>query len=131
MVFQEVNSAKTYVKTTACKVGDVMVEGWYIGSYTSKKYGNQQHSFITETGENVVLNGAGQLDYIIENQIKPEDYVKVLFDGKKTIEKGALAGTAVNQFKSYVDPSRSGKRVAAPKEIGVNSDLTDDEDVIL
>ena len=131
MAFQDLNAAKKYVKTTALAKGEEMVEGWYIGSHISKKYGNQQHNFITEAGEHVVLNGAGQLDYIIENQVKPEDYVKVIFDGKVVLQKGPQAGTAVNQFKAYVDPSRAGKRAAAPKEIGTNSELADEEDVVL
>jgi len=127
MAFQEVSTAKKYIKYSECDAGDELVVGWYIGT-TDGKFG-EQHNFITETGEHVVLNSAGQLDYFIKTHIQPEDFVKIIFKGKTKLEKGPMAGKEANAFAYYKDPSRAGKRasyveVAAPE-------TTPEEDVVL
>jgi hypothetical protein len=118
MSFQEVSTAKKYIKYSECNKGDELVVGWYIGA-TEGKFGTQ-YNFMTETGVHTVLNASGQLDYIIKNHIQQEDFVKIIFDGQVKLEKGAMAGKMANQFKFYKDPSRAGKRasyveVAAPE----------------
>jgi hypothetical protein len=104
MSFQEVGGAKSYVKYSECKAGDIVVEGYFVGS-TPSKFGGNNHEFRTESGAIVSLNKSGQLDYCLKH-IEKGDYVRVIFEGKVVLDKGTFKGKEANQFKVLKDPSR-------------------------
>ena len=92
-----------YFKYSECKPGDKLVDmGEFIGS-TEGKFG-AQHNFIElKTGQQVVLNKAGSLDWRIEKgQIKEGGVYDIHFAGKKKLEKGTFAGKDANDFKFAV-----------------------------
>jgi hypothetical protein len=130
MAFTEISSQKKYIKYSECSAGDELVEGWYLNA-TEGKYGTQ-YNFITEQGTHVVLNKAGQLDYLIKTHVSPEDYVKIIFEGTVVLEKGPMKGKEANNFKLLRDPSRSGKRNAPIyEEIAAPAPSTSDEEPLL
>lgn len=131
MAFQEITKIR-YIKTTEAKPGDELVTGWYRGMTIDPKFNGQQHHFVTETGEAVVVNGKGQLNHILSKRVNLDDFVKVIFEGKEKLATGPKAGTEINTFKVLIDPSRSGKgQNPQPTEFGGDADDSDEEEPML
>lgn len=89
-----------YFKYSELNGGEkLVVMGEFIGS-TEGKYG-AQHNFIElQTGQHVVLNKAGGLDWRIEKgHIFEGGVYDVTYDGKEKLEKGKFAGKDANKFK--------------------------------
>jgi len=126
MGFKEVGGVKTYIKWTDCKKGQVVIDGAkYIRSFEGK-YG-VQYEFITNEGEIIVINKAGQLDYKMDF-IRPGAKVHITFEGKIRLEKGTYAGKDSNQFTvlsddDFVDDSEKEAAVADAAGIDDFGDL--------
>lgn len=108
-MFQEVGGAKNYVKYNECKAGDIVAEGHYL-SRTMGKFG-AQYNFMSEDGKQTVLNKSGQLEYALQH-VEAGDYLRVIYEGEITLEKGTFKGKKAHQFKVLKDPTR--KKVSAP-----------------
>ena len=104
MGFKEVAGTKSYVKYVDCEKGQVLVTGKYIRDIQGK-YG-VQYEFMAESGEVVVLNKAGSLDYKMEF-INEGDKIQVIYDGTVKLTKGAFAGKDAHQFKVLRDDDLS------------------------
>jgi len=120
MAFQEVAGQKKYIKYNECKKGDVLVEGKYLRDIQGK-FG-VQYEFLSESGDVVVLNKAGQLDYKMEF-IRQGDVLKIIYDGSIILEKGAYAGKPSHQFILLRDDDLS-----ELDEDGVSGHDDDDEE---
>lgn len=105
-------SAPTYFKYTELSEGFVFFErGEYIETTINAKYGNPQHMFRDlDSGERKCLNGAGQLNYVMD-QLSEGTICKIVFKGKVLLEKGKMAGKEANQFDVYVEESTPMKKV--------------------
>ena len=95
MGFREVGGVKSYVKYKECVKGDVLVEGKYIRSFQGK-FGIQ-HEFDDVNVGVKVLNSSGQLNYKMDF-IRPNEVVKIVYEGMITLDKGAMKGKDSHQF---------------------------------
>lgn len=102
--FRSVGGQKKYFKYAECEQGQVLVEGKFVGAVPSRFQGNN-YEFRPEQGPIVSLNHSGHLKYLIETYVKEGDLCRVIYDGKTTIEKGAMAGKEAHQFKVEVADS--------------------------
>lgn len=92
-----------YHKYSETEPGTRLVHmGEFIGS-TEGKFG-AQHNFIElATGQQVVLNKSGGLDWNIEKgRIKEGGVYDIYFEGKEKLTKGTFAGKDANRFKIAV-----------------------------
>ena len=82
-------SAPKYYKYTELEAGFVFFErGKYLETSVDQKFGQPKHLFEDlDTGERKCLNGAGQLNYCMD-QLNEGDICKIVFKGKKTLESG-------------------------------------------
>ena len=97
MAFTTVSTNTKYVKYTACKKGDVILdEGSYLGT-SEGKFG-LLHNFAHTDGSRTVLNKAGQLDYLLRTHAQVGTMCRVTFDGTVKLTKGLMAGKDANQF---------------------------------
>lgn len=116
-----VATVKQYHKFAEKKQGDVIVEGFFIGT-TDGTYG-RQHNFKTQEGVHHVLNSSGHLNYCIE-QISVGDYCRVTYNGETTLTKGPMSGKKSHQFlidvnkeiKMGVDPTPTPIEEPKPSE---------------
>lgn len=104
MAFKEIAGTKKYFKYADCDKGDVLVEGKFLREIQGK-YG-VQYEFMDNSGDMVVLNKAGQLDYKMEF-IRPGDVLKIVYEGKIVLDKGPMAGKDSNQFTLMRDDDLS------------------------
>lgn len=111
-------SVKAY---TSFKVGDVMVTGWYVGSYEGQ-YG-LLHKFRTESGEVVAIPKSGGLDLTIKESVKVGDYCQLTYEGKGKAKPGAKFKLDFNMVNVQVDPERSlrdGSAIPSTPSLPVN-----------
>lgn len=101
----ELVSAPKYVKYAESNKGDVLVDGIYVESKEGR-YGIQ-HVFEAEDGQRTVLNSSGQLNYLVDSYLVEGQRCKVVYDGKVTLEKGAMAGKQAHQFNLFRDKAVS------------------------
>lgn len=105
MAFKEISAGGTrYPKYNECEVGELIVEGKYIGTVEGK-YG-VEHKFEDDDGT-VVLGSAGHLNYLME-QVKDGDLVQVKYAGSEVLKKGAFAGKSAHRFSVAVDDGEEG-----------------------
>lgn len=94
--FQMIKPPK-YFKYTECNEGDVLIEdGTYEGQQEGK-YGIQ-HKFMQD-GEPIILNSAGHLNRLLEDNVVEGDRCHIVFGGKRKLEKGDFAGKEYNHFE--------------------------------
>jgi len=77
-----------------------VILGTYRGSFTAKKYGTIYHKIQTENGLVALAGspkGAGQLNKRMGQVVEGAE-VKIVYNGKKVIEKGQFAGQESNDF---------------------------------
>ena len=100
-------SAPAYYKYTELESGFVFFErGQYIETTINARFGNAQHLFEDlDTKERKCLNGAGQLNYMMD-QLSEGDICKIVFKGKVLLTSGKMAGKEANQFSVYIDDSK-------------------------
>ena len=96
MGYTEVGGAKRYLKYAECDPGDVLIEGEFLRDFQGK-FGIQYEFEEVGTGEIVVLNSSGQLNYKMEF-IKPGQKVKIIYEGMERLTKGAMKGKDAHQF---------------------------------
>lgn len=105
MAFQKISGKMTYVKYKESKAGDVLAEGIYLG-HRQGQYGIQ-HQVKTDSGEIVVLNSSGQLNWQLENLVQVGDCIQVTYKGTILLTTGKMKGKESHQFELAVDKSRS------------------------
>ena len=100
-------TAPKYYKYLELEDGFVFFErGQYLETSIDVKYGKPKHLFKDlDSGEIKCLNGAGQLNYCID-QLAEGDICKIVFKGKITLTSGKMAGKEANQFEVFVDDSK-------------------------
>ena len=102
MGFKTVRVDIKYPKYTEAQKGDILVKsGTYKGTREGK-FGTL-HDFIQEDGQQVTLNSAGQLDWLLENHAPLGSKCNVIFQGKVKLTTGTFAGKEANQFELQVD----------------------------
>lgn len=112
MAFKTVGGARQYYKYSECNEGDMLINnGKYLGSEQGK-FG-VQHLFEVE-GVTHVLNSAGQLNYLVEKHLSPNQRCNVTYKGTITLEKGPMAGKDSHQFEMQVDDGFEAAAAAAP-----------------
>lgn len=113
--FKSVGGPKKYFKYAECKKGELLVEGKFLGR-TPNKFGKENFDFKPEEGgPTVCLNHAGQLAYLIENNVREGDLVQVIYDGKGILEKGAFKGKEVHNFQ--VNIADTGEQLTPAPEV--------------
>lgn len=114
--FKKVGGPRTYVKFSECKVGDVLVEGKYIGTVANQfNKDKPNYEFKPLNGEaNVVLNSAGKLVYLMDTYVQVGDLVQVTYKGKSKIDKGPMKGKEAHDFEVAVDDSAREQMSPAP-----------------
>ena len=102
------------------KQGEILVEGHYIGRHPNKFKPEAPHfKFKNEAGQNVVLNHAGHLGYIMENEVVEGDFVRVTYAEHKELTSGTYKGKKSHAFEVGIDRERSkdmGVIPSTPKE---------------
>ena len=101
MAFQKVTPVSKYYKYSECVPGQVLDTGTFLKSFEGK-YGIQ-YEFKDESGEIVVLNKSGQLDYLMEKFVTVGDKVRITYKGKITLTKGKYVGTEAHNFELEKD----------------------------
>jgi len=91
-----------YVKYSEVNEGETLIDGVY--AYSKEGKFGVQHYFENEEGETICLNKAGMLDKFVDNSLWEGRRVKIVYGGKKPIEKGAYAGKEAQTFEFFVDP---------------------------
>lgn len=121
--FRKIGGPKQYFKYSECEKGQVLVEGAkYIGR-SPNKFGNENHDFKPlEGGPIICLNSAGQLNWLMENHVVEGDLVRVVYEGKSTIEtKGhAMEGKEAHSFTVEVAESTEQLDASAVKKVQDN-----------
>ena len=77
----------------------VILEGTFVGSVPNS-FDDQKldYKFEKEDGGLVILNGAGNLNYNMK-QVDIGEYIRVSYEGKQEITKGAYKGRSAHNFK--------------------------------
>ncbi len=96
-------SAVKYVKYSEAKPGDTLALGTFKGTELVKAYDPKQpdvpqHTIIDEDGNEVKLNSAGQLNYILRN-VQPGTPIEVVYLGKEKIKSKTGRVVEANQFE--------------------------------
>jgi hypothetical protein len=123
MSFQNLDLTKVYHKYAEKTKGEVIVEGFFIGS-TQGTYGIQ-HNFRTLDGKLHVLNSAGHLNYAVE-QLTVGNFCQIRYDGEIRLTKGPMAGKNAHQFLVAVDPDR--KMGVDPTPVPIEEPKPDNDD---
>lgn len=112
MALETLTLPKKFYKYTECSKGDILAEGHFrrTGEDT---FGNITYH-IKEDDRMVVLNSSGHLNHQMMNEgIKPGDYIQVVYNGTMKLEKGKFKGKDCHQFILSQDFSR-GIAASAP-----------------
>lgn len=129
MAFQTVATERQYVGYKDMAPNTVCVEGWYIGTSTSK-YNHPVWHFRTAEGKAISLNSAGHLDYSMETHAKEGDYCKVTYLGKKLVTSGAMKGKEAYNFRLEIDPDRFNGKPPANTDLGTDMGMPDEDEVL-
>lgn len=104
MAFKKIGGQKKYFKYAECEIDEVLVEGEYHREVEGK-FG-VQYEFLNKDGEVHVLNGSGQLKYLMDF-VKEGDIVRISYKGMELLTKGAMAGKEAHQFELERDSDAS------------------------
>lgn len=124
MAFKKISTKKKYLGgyqdtggNPRYKAGDILVEGVYKGE-GHNKFNPDKPNFEFETGDEItVLNSAGHLAYLMDNNVDPGDYCRVTYAGKEELTSGTFKGKECHQFELEVDPDRSTVVASAPAPV--------------
>jgi len=113
-----VSGAVKYYKYPECKKGDVLVTGTYLGSKPNKfNAAKEDHEFRSETGELVVLNSAGHLDFLMKKNMDalttPGTLARITYAGQEKITSGKFVGKEAHIFE--LDIKGEGAKAPAAK----------------
>lgn len=102
MAFVKVSGSKKYFKYSECKKGDVLVSsGTYLG-IEEGKFGIE-HNYKLPSGEIVVLNSAGKLNYLMSKFASAGTVCNVIYGGKIVLQKGDFKGKESHDFDLEVE----------------------------
>jgi hypothetical protein len=131
MAFEQVGGPAKYYKYKELTKGQVICEGWY--TEKGKNVYGHYYVIVDPAGVRHVLNKAGQLDHNMD-AINLEDYIRVTYDGKFTLTKGAFKGTDCHQFLLQRDNARCGTRKQVTSSgfepVAVEETEVEDEDCL-
>ena len=113
-----------------CKVGEVVVKGYYIGD-TEGQFGPIGQFIQKETNEKVGLPLTGQLKFVFEKEIETRYYVEIEYRGKETMQKGKFKGKSVHSWDTAYDPDdlyggQVGKGSSFDPDEGIDCDDCDE-----
>ncbi len=98
------SGAVRFVKFSESKPGDVLVTGTFQGTQLVDSFDGSKkvplHTFLTEDGETVKLNSAGQLDKNLEN-VTPGSVLEITFLGKESFKSKDGRKLTANQFEVH------------------------------
>ena len=138
-MFEEIGGRKKYYSYKECTKGQVLAEGVFRKEGVDPTYKKPYWEFMTQEHGLVHLNYSGNLEYKMQF-IEEGDWVKIVYDGTYTLEKGPFAGKEAHQFLMYRRKSddtakeESNDDAAAPfdtsdgttSETGVRGDSSDE-----
>lgn len=130
MAFRQLTGISKYYKYADCHPHQVLVTGKYI-DMVEGRYG-PQYQFIDDTGETVVLNKSGHLDFLFKT-VKPNDRVRVTYISKDILSGGKYAGKDYHKFSVEIDGEEQ-KEDSEPKTVLVEdakAPWTEDSDEFL
>lgn len=79
-----------------------ILEGTFVGTVPNHFDGEKNdYKFEGDDGSIIILNGAGNLDYRM-NQVSVGDYCRVEYLGKKPIIKGKMKGKEAHAFEVLI-----------------------------
>jgi hypothetical protein len=122
---KEIGGQKKYFKYADCKPGDVLVDGKFLRDFQGK-YGIQWE-YLDNSGEVVVLNSAGQLNYKMDAYVSPGDMVQIIYEGMITLDKGPMSGKDSHQFK-LIDMGKAPVAKTETKAVDSAEDSEDDDE---
>ena len=116
MVFRSVTGHKNYFKYSECYPGQILVEaGTFIGSEDGR-YGIQ-HEYRLASGEIVVLNSAGHLNWQLEHYGKTGGVYNVVYLGTDVLESGAFKGKTAHKFDLQFDDGVEASEPEAERQL--------------
>lgn len=115
--WEQVGGATQYIKPSQLKEGDT-IEGVFCGTEKDPKFGTLKHSLRQEDGSLKIVNGSGQLNFVMESIAKGEK-IRIVFEGKKKLESGKFMGTMANQWKVL----RAKGNSSTPVEVNPDADV--------
>lgn len=121
----ELISQPKYFKYPELNKGDVLIEEGIYLETKEGKFGPQHYFEEVKNGERKVLNSAGQLNYLVDSYLREGTKCKVVYDGKITLDKGAMKGKQSHQFLLYKD-NKAQSSEPAQTEMNLNSSNMDD-----
>lgn len=107
-----------YVKPKEANVGDVLVEGTYLGADNDTKFGKPNYQFRTASGDLVIVNSTGHLEKNLPNLVQAGDYTQIILKSKEKMTKGAFAGKESYIFDILVDADRRTDKPVAIVKFG-------------
>lgn len=97
--FQPVFKPRKYWKYGDCEPGTVLAEGVYKGS----REGDFGIQHLVDNGkEEVVLNSAQHLNWLIGRHVKQGDLIRVIYAGNEVLSKGRMKGKKCHQFEVLI-----------------------------
>lgn len=102
MAFVKVSGSKKYFKYSECKKGDVLVSGGTYLGVEEGKFGIE-HNYKLPSGEIVVLNSAGKLNYLMSRFAAAGTICNVIYGGKIVLQKGDFKGKESHDFDLEVE----------------------------
>jgi hypothetical protein len=124
MALKKVNTKMTFVNYEKFSKGDILAEGYYLGTQEGN-YG-RNHVIKAEDGETLILNSAGQLNFLLASQVSLGDYIRVDYDGKEILKTGRMKGKEAHSFVLLID---SDKKIAVESQQSSSVVLSDDDDL--
>lgn len=113
MAFKKVGGPRKFFKYNDCTEGDLLVDnGEFLGTEQGK-YG-VQHVFRELSGDEIVLNSAGHLNYQVEKYLDIGTRCNITYAGKITLQNGPMAGKESHQFSMEVDDGDRPSVAATP-----------------
>jgi hypothetical protein len=89
----------TYLSPSKMDVGEEIM-GRYLEKIVDSKFGGLRYRIEGKDGL-IVLNGSGQLDYLM-NLIEAGSLIRIVYRGKTRMQSGERKGTLAHQFEVYV-----------------------------
>ena len=129
--FRTVSGRKDFISYKECEPGDVLVIGRFIGRGPKDRYRKRNYQFDREDDSPILcLHEVGQLAHIFNKDpgIPIGSWVKIIFEGRKTLDSGTFTGSECNQFKVMVSDKLSKVRSTSLSE-EVESEDDDDFDL--
>lgn len=123
--FEDVGTLGTIKSYAKASAGDVLVEYGEFKGRSENQFGFLYEFTEVESGEKIAVPNCGQIEYLYDKGTLKIGYrYKVVYEGKKTLERGAMKGKEANQVKVMQD--RDYNPGAVPAQTTTKQDQEDD-----